>query len=102
MSGADSRPLRMPENTSVKIVSTVSAASATCVHVEPPARPARLHHRFRASASRCSQTAVSENTNHDCVESPRPSSSHSVKRSGDRDQRPSSQASPMNTTSSPQ
>ena len=102
MSGCASRPLRIPENTSVRMVTKVNTASTTCMALKR--QRANVAGGFQPSRQRMitSHAAVSENTNHDCVESPSPSSSHSTKRSGDFAQRPSSHATAMNTTSSPQ
>ena len=90
----------MPENTSVRTVISVSAASITCTAL----------YRQRASSvdgthparqrNAISHAAVSANTNQDWVDKPSPSSNHSWNLSGDRDQRPRNQATATNTTSS--
>src|SRR5690242_11809911 len=101
MSGADSSPLRTPENTNTKTAMTVNVASNTWIRLKAdldaltgcqPSRQRRV----------TSQAAVNENTHHDCVDRPRPSSSQSMNLSGEYFHRPSTQASPMKTTTSPQ
>ena len=92
----------MPENTQREDGDSVNNASSTCTALKR--KRAMSSPGCQRSRQRMTQqpAAVSENTHQDCVERPRPSSSHSVKRSGECDQRPSSHAMAMNTTSSPQ
>src|SRR5688572_16480914 len=73
MSGADSRPLRMPENSSVEMATTVNVASSTCVKLKRMlATPSDC--QFSRQRMTSSQAAIKENTHQDCVDSPRPSS----------------------------
>ena len=106
MSGEASRLCRMPENTSAADgEDRCNAASSTCTVLKrnrvmaiasattSPSRQRPLP-TAGASPARTASSATSTSTNHDSVERPTPSSSHSCVRSGERFHRPSSSAVP--------